>query len=73
MDLLRAVRLTVRHRVGDPWRPDPAVVYVPLAQAPSRNLMVLLAGAGDARTAIRNAVHAIDPNLPLGDVLTVSR
>jgi hypothetical protein len=62
-------------RVGDPWRPDPPVAYVPLAQAPSRDVKLLVHGreGADAMPAIREAVHAVDPNLPIGDVATMEQ
>lgn len=62
-------------RVGDPWRPDPPVVYVPLAQAPVPAAAVLI-HTQDATTpmaSIRDAVHAVDPNIPLGDVATMEQ
>jgi hypothetical protein len=60
-------------RVGNPWRPDPPVAYVPLAQAPVRslNLLVHTRGDADAVPAIREAIRAIDPDLPLGAVSTM--
>ncbi len=57
-------------RVSGPGDPDPPVVYVPLAQAPSPQVkLVVRAGAemGTVMPAIREAVREIDPNLPLGD------
>lgn len=62
-------------RVNDPWRPDPPVVYVPLAQAPDRNLRVIVRTAADpaaAVPAIREAVHATDPRLAVADVATMT-
>jgi putative ABC transport system permease protein len=62
-------------RVGDPWRPDPPVVYVPLAQVPASQLKLLVrsdAAAPAVVPAIRQALRAIDPTLPLGDVTTMS-
>lgn len=61
-------------RVNDPWRPDPPVVYVPLAQAPDRNLRLIVRTAADpgaAFPAIREAVHAVDPHLAIADVATM--
>jgi putative ABC transport system permease protein len=57
-------------RVGDPWRPDPPVVYVPLAQAPHLSLKLLVRTAGDADAivpVVREALRDVDSNLPLGD------
>jgi predicted permease len=62
-------------RAGDPWRPDPAVLYVPLAQAPHDQLKLLVrtdAGLEAAMPAIRDALRAVDPNLPIGDVATLA-
>jgi putative ABC transport system permease protein len=63
-------------RVSGPGDPDPPVVYVPLAQAPSPQVKLLIrAGAEMAAVmpAIREAVREIDPNLPLGDVATMEQ
>jgi putative ABC transport system permease protein len=63
-------------RVSGPGDPDPPVVYVPLAQAPSPQVkLVIRAGAEMAAVmpAIREAVREIDPNLPLGDVATMEQ
>jgi putative ABC transport system permease protein len=62
-------------RVDNPWRPDPPVVYVPLAQAPSPRLKLVV--RSDAATsvvvpAIRQALRDVDPALPLGDVMTMA-
>jgi putative ABC transport system permease protein len=63
-------------RVGDPWRPDPPVLYVPLAQAPYDRLkLVVRTDAGPAAVLpdIRAALRAIDPNLPIGSVATMAQ
>jgi predicted permease len=63
-------------RVDDPWRPDPPVLYVPLAQVPDRALKVVVATSTDpaaAMPAIRQAIHDVDPNLPIGDVATMEQ
>jgi len=63
-------------RVSGPGDPDPPVVYVPLAQAPSPQVkLVIRAGAEMATVmpAIREAVREIDPNLPLGDIATMEQ
>ena len=62
-------------RVDNPWRPDPPVVYVPLAQAPSAHLKLVVrsdAAAAVVVPAIRQALRAVDPALPLGDVTTMA-
>jgi putative ABC transport system permease protein len=61
-------------RVSGPGDPDPPVVYVPLAQAPSPEVKLVIDASADtaaAIPAIREAVREIDPNLPLGDVATM--
>jgi putative ABC transport system permease protein len=63
-------------RVSSPGDRDPPVVYVPLAQAPSPQVkLVIRTGAEMAAVmpAIREAVRDIDPNLPLGDVATMEQ
>ena len=48
--------------------------YVPLQQAPSRHEYLVVRTSGDPAAVtgqIREALHAIDPNLPLGDVGTL--
>ena len=62
-------------RVDNPWRPDPPVVYVPLAQVPSPHLKLVVRSDADAAVvvpAIRQALRAVDPALPLGDVTTMA-
>ena len=52
------------------------VVYVPLAQAPRRELKLIVRTRGDAAAvmpAVREAVREIDPRLPLGDVRTMEQ
>jgi putative ABC transport system permease protein len=52
------------------------VVYVPLAQAPRRELKLIVRTRGDAAAvmpAVREAVREIDPRLPLGDVRTMQQ
>ncbi|MFN7979269.1 MAG: ABC transporter permease [Vicinamibacterales bacterium] len=51
-------------------------VYVPLAQAPSRFVAVLLRAAGDPLTltaAVRRTVADLDPNLPIYNVNTLQQ
>jgi ABC-type antimicrobial peptide transport system permease subunit len=63
-------------RTSSPGRPDPAVVYVPLAQAPSPHIKLLVRtyqGTAAIMPSIRQAVREVDPNLPLGDVATMQQ
>ncbi|MPZ21382.1 MAG: FtsX-like permease family protein, partial [Luteitalea sp.] len=63
-------------RVDVPWQPDPPVVYVPLAQVPSRGVKLVVRTEPDAASimpSIREAVGQVDSNLPLGDVATMSQ
>jgi putative ABC transport system permease protein len=63
-------------RTSSPGRPDPAVVYVPLAQSPSPNIKLLVRTRNEITSivpAIRDALHQIDPNLPLGDIATLQQ
>lgn len=62
-------------RTASPGRPDPPVVYVPLAQAPNPHIKILVrTGPGAAvLPAIRQAVREIDPGLPLGDIATMQQ
>jgi putative ABC transport system permease protein len=62
-------------RVDNPWRPDPPVVYMPLAQAPSPRLKLVVRSDADTAVvvpAIRQALRDVDPALPLGDVMTMA-
>jgi predicted permease len=61
-------------RVASPGSPDPAVVYVPLAQAPSPRIKLLVrtqVAMAEIIPAIRQAVREIDPSLPLADIATM--
>jgi predicted permease len=63
-------------RTSSPGLPDPAVVYVPLAQAPSAQIKLLVRTPEETTSvmpAIREAVREIDPNLPLGDIATMQQ
>lgn len=63
-------------RTSSPGRPDPAVVYVPLAQAPSPHIKLLVRtyqGTAAIMPSIRQAVREADPSLPLGDVATMQQ
>jgi putative ABC transport system permease protein len=61
-------------RVNSPGNPDPAVAYVPLAQVPRPDIKFFVrtpAEPAAVMPAIREAIRAIDPNLPLGDIATM--
>jgi predicted permease len=60
-------------RTASPGRPDPPVVYVPLAQAPNPHIKILVRTRADAAVlpAIRQAVRELDAGLPLGDIATM--
>ena len=63
-------------RTASPGQPDPAVVYVPLAQSPNPHvkLLVRTPERGLALVPmIRKAVNEIDPNLPLGNIATMQQ
>ena len=52
------------------------VAYVPLAQAPRQDIKLVVRTRSEpeaAMPAIREAVRQIDPNLPLGDVMTMEQ
>jgi predicted permease len=61
-------------RVGAPWRPDPPVVYAPLAQVPQLGVLIAVRTAGKpapVMPAIREAVRQVAPHLPIGDVASM--
>jgi putative ABC transport system permease protein len=63
-------------RVNSPGSPDPPVVYVPLAQLPSQQIKLLVRTRNEAAAvmpAIREAIHDVDPSLPLGDIATMEQ
>jgi putative ABC transport system permease protein len=63
-------------RTSSPGRPDSAVVYVPLAQSPSPNVKLLVRTRSEVTSivpAIRDALHQVDANLPLGDIATLQQ
>jgi predicted permease len=62
--------------VNSPGSPDPPVVYAPLAQVPSQEIKIVVQTRSDpaaAMPAIRQAIHEVDPGLPLGDVATMEQ
>jgi predicted permease len=61
-------------RVAGPGSPDPAVVYVPLAQVPTQGVSLIVRTQADPSSivsAIREAVRGVDPDLPLGEIATM--
>lgn len=63
-------------RAGPPGMPDPAVVYVPMAQAPVSHVKLIVLAQADAAavvTGLREAVRAVDPKLPLGELATLEQ
>ena len=63
-------------RTAAPGDPDPAVVYVPLAQSPSFHINLLVRTQQEKAAilpAVRNAVREIDPNVALADVATMQQ
>ncbi len=56
--------------------PPELVAYVPLAQAPRQDIKLVVRTRSDPAAAmpgIREAVRQVDPNLPLGDVMTMEQ
>jgi putative ABC transport system permease protein len=56
--------------------PPELVAYLPLAQAPRQDIKLVVRTRGEPAAAmpgIREAVRQIDPNLPLGDVMTMEQ
>ena len=63
-------------RVGAPWRPDPPVIYVPLAQLPTSSIKLLVRSdvVGEPLVAgIREALRQAAPDVPLGDFETMEQ
>ena len=63
-------------RVNDLQTAVQEVVYVPLAQAPRREIKFIVRTRGDAAAVmpgVREAVRQLDPHLPLGDVRTMQQ
>jgi putative ABC transport system permease protein len=73
MEIVGVIR---SERVAGPGRPDPPVAYVPLAQIPHREVKLSVRSQSEPASvmpAVREALHAVDPNLPLGDVATMQQ
>jgi putative ABC transport system permease protein len=72
---VQIVGIIRNERVTDLESSTPDVAYVPLVQAPRRELKLIVRTHGEpaaAMPAIRAAVREIDPRLPLGDVRTMA-
>jgi ABC-type antimicrobial peptide transport system permease subunit len=66
-------RLVVASVTNPSTKPD--AVLVPIAQAPSRWMTLLVAGDGDrarAAAAARRAAARLDPDLPISDITTLA-
>jgi putative ABC transport system permease protein len=73
---IEVVGLIRSERIAEPQQAVREVVYVPVLQAPRRELKLLVRTHGDpasAMPAIRRAVGEVDPRLPLGDVRTMAQ
>ncbi len=76
--LLRAeiVGVIRDERVAPPGFRTPPVVYLPLAQAPSMGVNLLVrsqTATASVMPAIRESIRQIDPSLPIGDVATMEQ
>ncbi|HYO84654.1 MAG TPA: ABC transporter permease [Bryobacteraceae bacterium] len=63
-------------RVAPPGVPDPAVVYVPLAQAPNTRIRLLVRSSLETAAvvqAVRQTLRSIDPGLPLDEIATLEQ
>jgi len=62
-------------RVAPPGMRDPPVAYVPLAQSPVTHVKLIVLAQNDAPVlpAVREAMRAVDPRLPLGEVATMEQ
>lgn len=61
-------------RVAAPGVPHPPIVYVPLSQVPSDGVKLIVRSDMDSAAVIagvREALHAVDPHLPIGDIATM--
>jgi hypothetical protein len=73
---LQVVGVIRSERTGGLNAPPELVAYLPLAQAPRQDIKLVVrtrSGPAAALPAIREAVRQIDPNLPLGDVMTMEQ
>jgi putative ABC transport system permease protein len=63
-------------RTGGLNAPNELVAYLPFAQHPRQDINLAVRTQGDPAAAmpgIREAVRQVDPNLPLGDVMTMEQ
>jgi putative ABC transport system permease protein len=70
------VGLIRSERVSELDAPLPDVLYVPLLQAPRREIRLIArtrTNPADATPAIRAAIAELDPRLPLGDIRTMEQ
>jgi predicted permease len=73
---LQIVGVIHSERTGGLHAPPELVAYLPLAQAPRRDIKLVVRTFTDpaaAMSGIREAVRQIDPHLPLGDVMTMEQ
>jgi predicted permease len=73
---LRIVGVIRSERTAGLHAPPELVAYLPLAQAPRQDIKLVVRTLTDpvaALSGIREAVRQIDPNLPLGDVMTMEQ
>jgi putative ABC transport system permease protein len=76
MPQVEIVGVIQNERVAPPGRPTPPVVYVPLAQAPSTGIKLVVRsqiGTANLMPAVRDAIREVDPSLPIGDVATMEQ
>ena len=73
---LQIVGVIRSERTGGLNVPHELVAYVPLAQAPRQDIKLVVRTRSEplaAMSGIREAVRQVDPNLPLGDVMTMEQ
>ncbi len=73
---LQIVGVIRSERTAGLHAPPELVVYLPLAQVPRQDIKLAVRTLTDpvaAMSGIREAVRQIDPNLPLGDVMTMEQ
>jgi predicted permease len=71
----RIVGVIRAERVDAPWRPDPPVAYVPIAQVPTAAAKLIVSAANESleiTPVVRDAVREAAPGLPLGAVTTMA-
>jgi putative ABC transport system permease protein len=73
---LQIVGLIRSERTAGLQAPPELVAYVPLAQAPRQDIKLVVRTRSEPAAVmpgIREAVRQVDPNLPLGDVMTMEQ